>query len=140
MLTRWLIVLMCSMILMACHTKKVATRETYNLHAMDALQWDEQDTFTIIGRPSWFPYLEPCSSMVGSVRGDSVTTIIRHRKGSATNQHERSDTANTTKLSDSRLSLNPETVLPPFLTWVIYLIAFLVITGFSIALVVRLIR
>lgn len=140
MLTRWLIVLMCSMILMACHTKKVATRETYNLHAIDALQWDEQDTFTIIGRPSWIPCLEPCSSMVSSVRGDSVTTIIRHRKGSTTNQHERSDTNNTAKSSDFRLSLNPETVLPPFLTWVIYLIAFLVITGFSIALVVRLIR
>ena len=134
---RWLIVLMCSMILMACHTKKVATQETYNLHALNALQWDEQDTVTIMGRPSWFPYLEPSSSMNSSVCGDSVTTIIRHRKVTATNQHERSDTTATIKNTDSHISISPGSINHTAIKNVIYLSVFVFFIVCCIAVVVR---
>lgn len=90
---RWLIILTLLFTLAGCKTKQAIQQESVNLHTLEAMTWDEEDSFII----------SPNFICVGT---DSGQTIVRRRHISARRKTDKSDTTTTQKAEQTYLNFS----------------------------------
>lgn len=90
---RWLIILTLLFTLAGCKTKQAIQLESVNLHTLEAMTWDEEDSFII----------SPNFICVGT---DSGHTIVRRRHISAKRKTDKSDTTTTQKTEQTNFNFS----------------------------------